>query len=87
MEVNIGNVQTQRNDFSLYSESQGRIVVTVAPQNRERFEKIMAGNKYACIGKVTDNNTFLVQNLSGRKIIETTVDQMLVSYKSTFEEF
>jgi phosphoribosylformylglycinamidine synthase II len=38
----------------LFSESQGRIVVSVPPGRREIFEKIMTGISYTKIGTVTD---------------------------------
>jgi phosphoribosylformylglycinamidine synthase len=42
-----------RDDFAIYSESQGRILITIAPENQKAFEKIMQGNTFAQIGKVT----------------------------------
>ncbi|MGH9857592.1 MAG: AIR synthase-related protein, partial [Acidobacteriota bacterium] len=39
-----------RDDFALYSESQGRILVTVAKENKTAFEKMLQGNSFALIG-------------------------------------
>ncbi len=44
-------------DFQkLFSESQGRILVTVNPKNRKNFEKLMRGNMFAKIGEIKGNN-------------------------------
>lgn len=72
-----------RNDFSLYSETQGRIVVTISPKNKEKFEQLMQGNSYAEIGKVTGDNKFSIKGKSGKQVVSTTVDEMLKCYKST----
>jgi len=76
-----------RDDFALYSESQGRIVVTVDPRYAERFERIMEGNVSARIGTVRGDNLFVVEGKNGREIIRTDLDKMLESYKGTFRGY
>jgi len=49
----------KRSDTILFSESQSRFVVTVAPCNVERFEKIMKGNVFADVGEVTARQDLL----------------------------
>ncbi|MBU0591379.1 phosphoribosylformylglycinamidine synthase [Candidatus Micrarchaeota archaeon] len=73
-----------REDFALYSETQGRIVVTIAPENKNAFEKIMHGNALANIGKVTKSSTFAVKGKDGKTIINTNISDLMKSYKSTF---
>lgn len=75
-----------RDDFKLYSESQGRIVVTVDPKNKEKFEKMMEENSYAQIGEVTKEN-FIIKGKEEKEIIKTSIDDMLKSYKSTFKYY
>lgn len=54
-------------DRLLFSESAGRFIVTVAPENRETFEKLFKGLPLGCIGHITDaheNVVFQVNNTS-----------------------
>jgi len=76
-----------RDDFALYSESQGRIVVTVAPKNKEEFEKIMKRNSFAQIGITTQENKFIIKGKEGKKVINTTINSALESYKATFKDY
>ncbi len=73
-----------RDDFRLYSESQGRIVVTIAPEYSERFEGIMRGQEFLHIGQVTDNGSFVIRGAEGKNIVNTTTNSLLKSYKATF---
>ncbi len=57
----------RRVDTILFSESQSRFVVTVAPENVERFEFILGDNVFADIGAVTESQNFTV--LDGEKMV------------------
>ncbi len=57
----------RRADTILFSESQSRFVVTVAPDNVERFEEIMKGNVFADVGAVTQQQNFTV--MDGEKVV------------------
>jgi phosphoribosylformylglycinamidine synthase len=68
-----------RFDKILYSESQGRIVVTVAPQNKDTFEAAMAGVDHVQqIGVVTDNPAL---NINGK--VAVGADDLETAYKAT----
>jgi len=75
-----------REDFTLYSESQGRLVVTVNPENQERFETAMGQNMVAMVGRIRGDNQFRITQ-KGRKVVDTTIDRMTESYKSTFRDY
>jgi len=78
------------NEHLLYSESQGRLVVTVNPANRERFESAMGENIYKLVGKVRGDNKFVVAGFFGQSsttVVDTTVEELTQSYKSTFKEY
>jgi phosphoribosylformylglycinamidine synthase len=81
------NRGVSRDDFALFSESQGRMVVTVAPQNRAAFEKEMEGLPHACIGKVISGEGITIRGLSGRTVVETTVGAALNAYRKPFRDF
>jgi phosphoribosylformylglycinamidine synthase subunit PurSL len=76
-----------RDDFKLYSESQGRIIVTVAPQNKHKFEKIMKDQACSQIGQVTNNDPFVIKGQSGKKVVNASINSLLKSYKSTLGEY
>jgi phosphoribosylformylglycinamidine synthase subunit PurSL len=77
----------KRYDFALFSESQGRILLTIAPQNKIAFEKIMKGNVYSCIGKVTNNSKIVISGLNGRELINLDLKKATESYRKTFKDY
>ena len=74
-------------DLTLFSETQGRILATVSPENKEEFEKNMQGNSFSQIGTMKKDNLFTIRGIEGKKIINTDLDSMLESYKSTFRGY
>ena len=76
-----------RNDTMLYSESQGRIIVSIAPENKEQFEKLCSDIPFAPIGHVNDNQYITITGIDGNEIISVSVCELLSYYKSTFREF
>ncbi len=66
-----------RDDFILFSESQSRFVVTVAPDKREDFENTLAGNVFGLIGQVTPPTAgFEVVGLAGKTIIDADIREL-----------
>ena len=76
-----------RDDRALFAESQGRILVTIAPGNQEIYEKKMGDLPFARIGTVTDDGRITVRGLGGDLVIGTDVGSTLRSYRSTFEDY
>ncbi len=76
-----------RDDFALFSESQGRIVVTVAPGNKAAFEKGMKGLPCVCIGTIAADEDITIRGLTGKTIVETAVGPALGAYRSTFQGY
>ena len=80
--VSIKNLPGQTNslDAKLFSESQGRVIVSVSPKNVKAFEKIM--NKIACvkIGKVSKNNSFIITDR--KEIVKSDVKKLHTLYHS-----
>ncbi len=77
----------ERDDFTLFSESQSRIIVTIYPKNKEIFENIMEGTDLSLIGRVTDENALKIKGLKGEMIIDCTIEDLNTSYQKTFEHF
>ncbi len=80
-----GNVS--RDDYILYSESQGRIIVSIDPKNKDKFEKNFKNVGFGLIGKVTETPAFEIIGLENKKIINLKVDELEKAYKSTFKDY
>ncbi|MBN1644318.1 MAG: phosphoribosylformylglycinamidine synthase, partial [Dehalococcoidales bacterium] len=76
-EVNLKSVplseKIDRDDFILFSESNSRFIVEVAPENKAEFEKILKGVSIGEIGKVKAADKFVVYGLDGRKIVNESI--------------
>ncbi len=66
----------------LFSESASRFVVTVAPENREKFVQAMEGVPCEAIGHIRDDDRFLVRGLDGMLVIDTIAGAMKDSWQS-----
>ncbi|WP_338406752.1 MULTISPECIES: phosphoribosylformylglycinamidine synthase subunit PurL [unclassified Wolbachia] len=63
--VPIGKTQNTDiiNKIIMFSESQSRILVTIAPQSQKRFEELFKGAVYSCIGKVTEKKVLNIKDV------------------------
>jgi phosphoribosylformylglycinamidine synthase subunit PurSL len=73
-----------REDALLYSESAGRFLVTIAPENREAFENLFIAMPMACIGRVTADPQFTVKGAGGHPIVNLTVPELKAAWQKTF---
>ncbi len=84
------NPDYMRSDYELYSESQGRVVVSIAHYHRALFEDAMLRGttnvSISRIGVVRDDDRFVI-NGEGRRVVDTSVQALLESYKSTFKGY
>ncbi|OGE88923.1 MAG: phosphoribosylformylglycinamidine synthase [Candidatus Doudnabacteria bacterium RIFCSPHIGHO2_01_FULL_50_67] len=70
----------------LFSESQGRLLVTINPKNQSEFEALMAGNSSALMGQVTDTDSIQIQN--GRQTVaKLSLAEAHKAYKSAFKGY
>ncbi|MBU0999408.1 phosphoribosylformylglycinamidine synthase [Patescibacteria group bacterium] len=89
--ISIKNIRNTKNaerqafcilpDIKLFSESQGRILVSVNPKNILAFEKIMQNIPYTKLGKVTKDGKVIISD-GKNKIIETNVKKLHTIYHS-----
>ena len=87
MDVDIGKVPSPPGlspTQILYSESAGRLIVTVDPAKKDAFEKLFAQMPAACIGKVTETQRFKVQRGIGELIIDEDVLDLKKAWNSRF---
>ena len=82
MDIDLNNIDL-RTDKALYSESTGRILVTIAPQNKEKFEKTFKGfENLHHIGHISSTN-----KLSIRNVLDTDIKALEEAYKSPLSEY
>ena len=88
LDISLKNLSgtVNRDDFALFSESQGRILVSINPQNKKQFEKIMKDIPLTFLGSVI-SNIFSVKGLNNNIIIHTEVKDLLKSYKLPFKNY
>jgi phosphoribosylformylglycinamidine synthase len=76
-----------RDDFALFSESQGRLLFSVSPENAAAFEEIFKGLPAAKIGEVRADGKITVRGIQGQTIIDAQLDKLTAAYRSLFAGF
>ena len=76
-----------RDDYSLFSESQGRILVTINPKNKKIFEKTFKNNYFKLIGKVTKDSKLVISGSNNKTLVNLNIDKIEKAYKLTFKNF
>ncbi len=71
-------------ETALFSESNGRFVVTVSPGCAEAFEAHMAGVAWACVGEVTTGRRVRIRH-GGATRIDLGVEELKAVWKGTFD--
>ncbi len=85
MAVDLARVPAQginRDDYLLFSESQSRFVVTIAPEAKDVFESMLQGNTFAEIGEVLVEPVFIVKGMKGGEIIEEDIYALKEAWQS-----
>jgi len=76
-----------RNDTLLYSETQGRFIVSVAHQNKEKFETLFRESIFSEIGVVKGNSSGIISGMTGSTCATLDLELMSKKYKGLFEGF
>jgi phosphoribosylformylglycinamidine synthase len=80
MVIHLGQVPLgeamNRDDYVLFSESNTRFLVEVAPKDRHRFEGMMAGVDFAAIGHVTSKESLEVYGLNGEIVLSAPIAEL-----------
>jgi phosphoribosylformylglycinamidine (FGAM) synthase-like enzyme len=87
MAIDLGAVpsdQTNRDDVVLFSESAGRVIVTIDPRNQEAFEQLFSGHSFACIGTVTGDKQFIIKGINGKNLTDVSVTVLKTAWKKPF---
>ncbi|MCM2359486.1 MAG: AIR synthase-related protein, partial [Geobacteraceae bacterium] len=79
--------ETGRNDAALlFSESASRHLVTVHPEQRQRFEEIMTGNCFASIGVVTGEPVLTITGLGGGTVVKAGLAELKEAWQRTLRD-
>jgi len=71
----------ERDDFILFSESNSRFLVAVAPESKDEFEEIMSNTSLAAIGQVTDSEVLEIYGVGGRKVLTASLGELKESWQ------
>jgi phosphoribosylformylglycinamidine synthase len=75
-----------REDLLLFSESASRLLVTVTPEHRARFEELFAGQACACIGVVSADNEVRLTGLNGEILVRSHIADLKEAWQSPLRE-
>jgi phosphoribosylformylglycinamidine synthase len=80
----VPSTNLNRDDFVLFSESNSRFLVGVSEKAKKPFEKLMKGTTIGVIGRATRSQRLCVRGLSGKVVVDVSVDDMMASWKQAF---
>lgn len=89
-ELNLADVKSediQSDDVMLFSESQGRILVTVPSASKDEFEKYFKDNDISMVGTVSGNENIVINGIHGSEVYKSTVTSMMNSYRERFKNY
>jgi phosphoribosylformylglycinamidine synthase len=66
----------KRDDYVLFSETASRFVVTIAPKDQRRFEKMLSGNPAREIGFVSGDGLLQISGLKGELIVKEKISKL-----------
>jgi phosphoribosylformylglycinamidine synthase len=87
LDLDIGKVPVNnefRDDFVLFSESNGRLLVEVPPEKTNEFEKIMRYSPKAVIGAIKKDPNLTVMK-DDKLIFENSLNSLIQAWKMPLE--
>ncbi|MCW3991692.1 MAG: phosphoribosylformylglycinamidine synthase subunit PurL [Candidatus Bathyarchaeota archaeon] len=84
LELNLDSVPAvtgMRNDVTLFSESNGRLLVEVPPERRSSFEELMGDSVFARVGTVKGGDQLTVSGPGG-VVIDLPLDELMAAWKT-----
>jgi phosphoribosylformylglycinamidine synthase II len=79
--------KTLRNDTILYSETQGRFLISVAPLNCKEFEGLFRGLAISSLGTVSDDREVTIKGINADIVVRADIHRLMESYKGLFKGF
>lgn len=84
--AHVPSVRIFRDDFILFSETQSRFIVSIDGGNLELFKSLLPGTIFAVLGKVREDERFIVKGSTGKAIIDTDINTLRDAWQSPFRE-
>jgi len=72
-----------RSHTLLFSESAGRFIVTVAPEQKEALESLLADTDFACVGTIREQADLVIKSRAA-ELINSPVAGLKTAWKKTF---
>ncbi|WP_027362426.1 AIR synthase-related protein [Desulfospira joergensenii] len=69
----------------LFSESAGRFILTISPENKAVFEKLCKGLAVACVGRVTDEHARMkITGAKGALLADLSIESLETAFNKPF---
>ncbi len=75
----------KRDDFVLFSESAGRILITAKSESEPEFEKLMQGCEISRIGKTIAGQELRITGLAGKPVLKSGLQKLKAAWKKTLD--
>jgi phosphoribosylformylglycinamidine synthase len=75
-----------RDEVLLFSESASRLLVTVRPENRQRFEALFAGQLCGCLGAATADVALRITGVNGNLLVNQGIADFKEAWQSPLRE-
>jgi phosphoribosylformylglycinamidine synthase subunit PurSL len=87
MNINLKNLESdlKRDDYILFSESQSRLVVTVDPKKKEKFEDLFPDAKL--VGEITNTKSLIINGVNDNEIVNLSISKLEENYKKPFKNY
>ncbi|MCK5581006.1 MAG: phosphoribosylformylglycinamidine synthase subunit PurL [Candidatus Omnitrophica bacterium] len=77
--------KNKRNDSVLFSESNSRFVVEVAPEKQKQFEKLLSEVPYGVIGRVEESPEFVIYGLDDKVCVNAYIDDLKKAWQKPLQ--
>ncbi|MHA1887135.1 MAG: phosphoribosylformylglycinamidine synthase subunit PurL [Promethearchaeota archaeon] len=90
MEIDLDKIPTDfllREDIILFSETPSRIILTIRPEDQEKFEAIMKNTTFSCVGTVKGHNLRILSTRENKLeiLIDEPIEQLKEIWQSTLK--
>lgn len=76
----------RRDEVILFSETASRHLVTVRPEDREKFEEVMTDNCFSIIGTVVEEKMLTVTGIDGSVVLKSEIEELKEAWQSPLRE-
>jgi phosphoribosylformylglycinamidine synthase II len=80
----VPRTDAEQDHILLYSETPGRFIVTIDPEDRSSFESLLDSVSHACVGTVSEGPDLLIKGLNGQPLIHVPVSELKAAWERPF---